>query len=90
MTVIGANVLAVDNLGARYRVILRVEFPKYRGSFQTLKFAEKKPLVGSTDNGQLNLIYHEDSHLKAGRPFPLWTIQLARLKQTKNRYEPLL
>jgi hypothetical protein len=47
MTAIGAKVLAVDNLGAQYRAIFRVEFPRYRGSFQTLKFGEKKPFAAS-------------------------------------------
>jgi hypothetical protein len=75
MTAIGAKVLAVDNLGAEYRVIVRIGFPRYRGSFLTLKFAEKKPLTGFMHNGQLDLVYYEDPHLKAGQPFSLWTIQ---------------
>ncbi|MFY9988432.1 MAG: hypothetical protein WAK31_26995 [Chthoniobacterales bacterium] len=75
MTAIGAKVLAVDNLGAEYRVIVRIGFPRYRGSFLTFKFGETKPFTGFTHNGQLDLIYHEDPHLKAGEPFPLWTIQ---------------
>jgi hypothetical protein len=75
MTAIGAKVLAVDNLGAHYRVIVRIGFPRYRGSFHTLQFGEKKPFMGFTHNGQLDLVYNEDPHLKAGQPFPLWTIQ---------------
>jgi hypothetical protein len=75
MTAIGAKVLTVDNLVPQYRVILRIEFPRYRGSFHTLKFGEKKPFMGFTRNGELNLIYHEDPHLEPGQPFPLWTIQ---------------
>jgi hypothetical protein len=74
MTTIAAKVLAVDNLGARYRVIVRIGFPRYRGSFNTLKFGEKKPFTGFTHNGQLDLVYHKDPHLKTGQPFPLWTI----------------
>jgi hypothetical protein len=31
--------------------------------------------MGFTHNGLLDLVYHEDPHLKAGQPFPLWTIQ---------------
>jgi hypothetical protein len=72
---IGAKGLSVDSLDAKYRVIVRIECPRYRGSFHTLKFGEKKPFMGFTHNGQLDLIYHEDPHLKAGQPFPLWTIQ---------------
>jgi hypothetical protein len=75
MTAIGAKVLAVHNLGSQYRVIVRIGFPRYRGSFQTLKFGERKPFMGFTHNGLLDLVYHEDPHLKAGQPFPLWTIQ---------------
>jgi hypothetical protein len=75
MTAIGAKVVAVDNLGGRYRVIVRIGFPRYHGSFLTLKFGEQKPFTGFTHNGLLDLVYHEDPHLKAGQPFPLWTIQ---------------
>jgi hypothetical protein len=74
MTAIGAKVLAVDNIGTQYRVAVRIGFPRYR-AFLTLKFGEKKPFTGFTHNGQLDLVYHEDPHLKAGQPFPLWTIQ---------------
>jgi hypothetical protein len=75
MIAIGAKVLAVDNLGTQYRVVVRIGFPRYRGSFLTLKFGEKKPSTGFMHNGQLDLVYCEDPHLKAGQPFPLWTIQ---------------
>jgi hypothetical protein len=75
MTAIGAKVLAVDNVGAQYRVIVRIGFPRYRGSFHTLEFGEKKPFTGFTHDGQLDLVYHEDPHQKAGQSFPLWTIQ---------------
>jgi hypothetical protein len=75
MTAIAAKVLAVNNLGAQYRVIVRIGFPRYRGSFNTLKFGKKKPFTGFTHNGQLDLVYHKDPHLEAGQPFPLWTIQ---------------
>ena len=75
MTAIGAKVLAVDNLDGQYRVIVRIGFPRYRGSFHTLQFGEKKPFMGFTQNGLLDLVYHENPHLKAGQSFPLWTIQ---------------
>ena len=65
MTAIGAKVLTVDNLGTQYRVVVRIGFPRYRGSFLTLEFGEKKPFTGFTHNGQLDLVYHEDPHLKA-------------------------
>jgi len=75
MTASGAKVLTVDNLGTQYRVVVRIGFPRYRVSFLTLKFVEKKPFTGFMHNGQLDLVYYEDPHLKAGQPFPLWTIQ---------------
>jgi hypothetical protein len=65
MTVIGKEVLAIDSLGALYCAIVRIGFARYRGSLLTLKFGEKKPFTGSTQNGQLNLVYHEDPLLRA-------------------------
>ena len=41
MIVIGTEVLAVDSLGALHRAIVRIGFPRSRGSFLTLKFGEK-------------------------------------------------
>jgi hypothetical protein len=67
MTVIGTEVLAVDSLGGLHRAIVRIGFPRYRGSFLTSKFGEKKPFTGFTRNGQLDLVYHEDPLLRAGR-----------------------
>jgi hypothetical protein len=75
MTAIGAKVLAVDNAGTEYRAIVRIGLPRYRGSFHTLEFGETKPFTGFTHKGRLDLVYHEDPHLKAGQVFPLWTIQ---------------
>jgi hypothetical protein len=75
MTAIGAKVVAVDNLDTQYRVIVRIGFPRYRGSFRTLKFGKTKPFTGFTHDGYVDLVYHEDPHLKAGQSFPLWTIQ---------------
>jgi hypothetical protein len=73
MTAVGARVLAVDNVGAPHRVIVRIGFPRCRES-HTLKFGEQEPFTGFTPNGRLDLVYHEDPHLKAGQPFPLWTL----------------
>jgi hypothetical protein len=67
MTVIGTEVLAVDSLGALYRAIVRIGFPRYRDSFLTLKFGEKEPFTGFTQNGRLDLVYHEDPLLRAGQ-----------------------
>ena len=67
MTAIGTEVLAVDSLRALYRAIVRVEFPRHRGSLLTLKFGEKKPVTGFMQSGQLDLVYHEDPLLRAGQ-----------------------
>ena len=67
MIVIGTEVLDVDSLDALYRAIVRIGFPRYRSSFLTLKFGEKKPFTGFRQSGQLDLIYHEDPLLRAGQ-----------------------
>ena len=75
MTSIPAKILAVDNQADKHRVIVRILLRKYRGSFDTLKFGENTPFMGSCHNGQLDLIYYRDPGVKEGQPFPLWTIQ---------------
>ena len=75
MTSIPAKILAVDNQADKHRVIVRILLRKYRGSFNTLKFGENKPLMGSCHDGRLDLIYYRDPGLKEGESFPLWTIQ---------------
>ena len=75
MTPILAKVLAVENLADQYRVFVRIGLAKYRGSFNTLKFGEKKPFTGFCRDGQLDLVYFQDPGLEAGESFPLWTIQ---------------
>ena len=75
MTSIPAKILAVDNQSDKHRVVVRILLPKYRGSFNTLKFGENTPFMGSCHNGQVDLIYYRDPGLKEGQPFPLWTIQ---------------
>jgi hypothetical protein len=47
---------------------------RYRGSFNTRTFGEKKPHIGFRHEGTCSL-YHKDPGLKAGKPFGLWTIQ---------------
>jgi hypothetical protein len=67
--------LAVGKHADKYRIVVRIALRKYRGSFNTLKFGENKPLMGSCHDGQLDLIYCRDPGLKEGEAFPLWTIQ---------------
>ena len=74
MTPILAKVLAIDKQGDRYLVVIQILLRKYRGSFNTLTFGEKKPSVGSYHNGRLDLVYYIDPDLKKGGPFPLWRI----------------
>jgi hypothetical protein len=75
MTRIPAKVIAIGKEADRHRIIVRIVLRKYRGSFNTLKFGENKPLMGSCQDGRLDLIYHRDPGLKEGESFPLWTIQ---------------
>jgi hypothetical protein len=74
MTPILAKVLAVDHQGDQYSVIVRIGLAKYRGSFNTLAFGENKPSIGFCHEGRLELVYYKDPGLKAGQPFPLWTV----------------
>jgi hypothetical protein len=75
MTFIPAKIVAVDKEGDKHRIVVRIVLRKYRGSFNTLKFRENKPLMGYCHNGRLDLIYYRDPGLKKGQSFPLWTIQ---------------
>jgi hypothetical protein len=71
MTAVPAKVLAVDKEGDQHRVMVRIGLAKYRGSFNTLTFGERKPRIGFCHEGQLELVYHKDPSLKTGQPFPL-------------------
>ena len=75
MTSIPAKVIAVGKEADKHRIIVRIVPRKYRGSFNTLKFGENKPLMGSFHEGRLDLIYCRDPGLKEGESFPLWTVQ---------------
>ena len=75
MTLIPARVVAVGQESDKHRVIVRISLRTYRGSFNTLRFGENKPLMGSCHDGRLELIYYRDPGLKEGDLFPLWTIQ---------------
>jgi hypothetical protein len=56
MTQIPAEVVAAEKQGVRYQVIVQIGIPKYRGSFNTLVFGERKPYRGSLKNGRLELV----------------------------------
>jgi hypothetical protein len=40
-----------------YRVMVRIGLERYRGSFNTCNFGEKKPHIGFCQEGQLKLVY---------------------------------
>jgi hypothetical protein len=75
MKAIPAEVIAVETQDAQYRVAVRIGGRKYRGSFNTLVFGRNKPFIGSCHDGRLDLVFHQNPDLKAGQPFPLWTLQ---------------
>jgi hypothetical protein len=75
MTLIPAKVVTVGKESDKHRVIVRISLRTYRGSFNTLRFGDNKPLMGSCHDGRLELIYSRDPGLKEGDSFPLWTIQ---------------
>jgi hypothetical protein len=74
MIPIPATVLTVQKQSSQYRVLVQIELEKYLGSFYTLRFGARKPYTGTCYHGQLDLFYYRDPGLKAGSPFPLWTI----------------
>jgi hypothetical protein len=75
LTATPAKVLAVDKEGDQYRVMVRIGLARYRGSFNTRTFGEKKPHIGFCHEVNLSLYITKILALKAGQPFPLWTIQ---------------
>jgi hypothetical protein len=75
MTRIPAKVISVAKQRDQYCVNVRMGRITYKGSFDTLVFGEKRPIVGSTRNGRLHLIYIQDPGLEEDESFPLWTIQ---------------
>jgi len=72
MTSLPAQVIAIENRGDQYQVIVQIN-TKYRGSFNTVAFGEIKPYSGSLKDGRLDLDYYRDPGLNAGDQFPLWT-----------------
>jgi hypothetical protein len=73
MTPLPAQVIAIEKRGDQYQVIVQIS-TKYRGSFNTLAFAEIKPYIGSLKDGRLDLVYYQNPGLNVGDQFPLWTL----------------
>jgi hypothetical protein len=59
MTSLPAQVIAIENRGDQYQVIVQIN-TKYRGSFNTVAFGEIKPYSGSLKDGRLDLVYYRD------------------------------
>jgi hypothetical protein len=74
MTPVPAKALTVDQQSSQYRVLVQIELNRYLRFFHHLKFGKTKPFIGSFYHGKLDLFYYRDPGLKAGTPFPLWTI----------------
>ena len=74
MTALPAKLIALENTGDQYRVIVQIS-TKYRGSFNTLAFGDIKPYSGSLKDGRLDLIYYRDPGLEVGDAFPLWALR---------------
>ena len=53
MTPIPAEVVVAERQGMHYQVIVEIGIPKYRGSFNTLVFGERKPYLSSLKDGTL-------------------------------------
>jgi len=76
MTSLPAKVIAVEQRGDQYQVIVQIGV-KCRGSFNTLAFGEIKPYIGSLKDGRLDLVYYRAPGLNKGDPFPLWNATLS-------------
>jgi hypothetical protein len=81
MTSIPAKILAVDNQADKHRVIVRILLRKYRGSFNTLKFGENTPFMGSCHDGQLISSITEIQGLRKGNRF-----RYGRFSNTPQRF----
>ena len=73
MSPIAAKVTSIEKRGDQYQVIVQISL-KYRGSFNTLAFAEIKPQSGSLRDGRLDLVDYQNPALRVEDPFPLWTL----------------
>ena len=72
MTRLSANVLSNEKRGDRYCVVVEIELPNFRRSFNSLRFGDQIPFSGSYRDGKLELRYYQDPGLEIGQQFPLW------------------
>ena len=70
MTQIPATILAVEKQPGKHRVLVRILLRKYRGSFNTLKFGEDKPVLGSLSARTTGSYLLPRSRSKSGKFVP--------------------
>ena len=72
MTRLPAKVLSNEKRGDRYCVVVEIELPNFRRSFNSLRFGDQIPFSGSCRDGKLELRYYQNPGLEIGQQFPLW------------------
>ena len=85
MTRLPAKVLSSEKRGDRYCVVVEIELPNFRRSFNSLRFGDQIPFSGSYRDGKLELRYNQDLGLEIGQQFPLW---LSEFRNKESRWTP--
>jgi len=85
MTRLPAKVLSNEKRGDRYCVVVEIELPNFRRSFNSLRFGDQIPFSGSFRDGKLELRYYQDPGLEIGQQFPLW---LSEFRKKERRRTP--
>jgi hypothetical protein len=85
MTRLPAKVLSNEKRDDQYCVIIEIELPNFRRSFNSLRFGDQIPFSGSCRDGKLELRYYQDPGLEIGQQFPLW---LSEFRNKKSRRTP--
>ena len=85
MTRLPAKVLSNEKRGDRYCVVVEIELPNFRRSFNSLRFGDQIPFSGSCRDGKLELRYYQDPGLEIGEQFPLW---LSEFRNKGIRWTP--
>jgi hypothetical protein len=83
MTRLPAKVLSNEKRGDRYCVVVEIELPNFRRSFNSLRFGDQIPFSGSCRDGKLELRYYQDPALEIGQQFPLW---LSEFRNKESRW----
>ena len=85
MTRLPAKVLSNEKRGDRYCVVVEIELPNFRRSFNSLRFGDQIPFSGLFRKGKLELRYYQDPGLEIGQQFPLW---LSEFRNKESRRTP--